>query len=131
MPRRRLPSPGAALRPRETPIVQACLYVLRSIPGVHAWRINTGTLRDRTGRPVSFAPLGSADISGIVGPEGWRLEVECKRDEKAARAQLSPAQHAWSEMVRTAGGIWFLAWEPAALRLALIAEINRRRKIDE
>ncbi len=70
------------------------------------WRQNAGRLRvlDRSGaRWVMGAPTGAADLSGIVRPEGWRLEVEVKTTSK-----LRPKQRKWLKFIRNFGGLYVL-----------------------
>ena len=61
----------------ENQVVNNCLLAL-SQAGVKAFRNNTGTLLDRTGRPVKFGLcVGSSDIIGIA-PDGIFVAIECK-----------------------------------------------------
>lgn len=79
--------------------------------GVRLWRNNVGRLRDERGRPVTFGLCpGSADLVGYrtitVTPDmvGQRLAVFCAVEVKAATGRPTPAQLAWLEHVRAAGG---------------------------
>ena len=49
------------------------------------------------------APIGAADLSGLVRPEGWRLEVEVK-----AGTKLRPQQRKWQKFIENFGGIYVL-----------------------
>lgn len=49
-------------------------------------------------------PNGASDISGIVRPEGWRIEIECK----SPRGRQSKAQKAWARMIESYGGVHVL-----------------------
>ncbi len=56
-------------------------------------------------RPIRFGVPGQADISGIVGPNGRRLEVEVK----AGKDKLSIEQVAYRKMTLDRGGIYIEA----------------------
>lgn len=77
---------------------------------MRVYRQNVGTVlvRDAKGKAQrtfrAGPPPGAADISGIVRPEGWRLEVECK----AVRGKRSEAQQRWADMITAAGGVYAL-----------------------
>lgn len=107
----------------EAEIVNEVLLSLGSMPGVRVWRQNTGALENREGRLVRFGVKGSADISGIVSPEGWRLEVECK----SSTGTLTPEQRRWLDMIDERGGISFLTRDAQDARAQLDGELNRRR----
>lgn len=85
------------------------MLALTKIPGVRVHRQNVGSV------PVQGAsrwfhagpPVGAADISGIVGPEGWRIEIECKVRGRLRRRE----QIAWAEMMTQLGAVYFLADE--------------------
>lgn len=56
-------------------------------------------------RRVSAGIDGQADISGIVGPSGKRLEIEVK----AGKDRMRPTQNAFRHMMATHGGIYIIA----------------------
>ena len=58
----------------------------------------------RVDRCILGAPAGAADLSGIVAPEGWRLEVETK----ASGGRVRPAQKRWQHFIERSGGIYVL-----------------------
>lgn len=74
------------------------------------YRQNVGTVlvRDSRGKVQrtfrAGPPRGASDISGIVRPEGWRLEIECK----APTGKRSKEQERWAGMVEAAGGVYAL-----------------------
>ena len=89
-------APDAPLN--ETTFMNELLLALsRGLP-VRCWRQNAGVFKLRGDGVAKGAPEGAADITGVVVPEGWRLEVEVK----SATGRLRPAQ------VRWAG--WCAAW---------------------
>lgn len=75
---------------REQVFQNRLLVELSKLPGVRVWRQNSGKTIARRGGAVKGAPVGAADITGIVGPEGWRIEIECK-----AGAKLTEKQRHW------------------------------------
>ncbi len=90
---------------------QELILALGRQPWARCWRQNTGqvTVRDARGREQGVfragPPKGAADVSGIVRPWGFRLEVECKR----ADGERRPEQFRWADMVRAGGGVYVLA----------------------
>jgi hypothetical protein len=69
----------------------------------------TFVIRDEETRDVEYVkragpPKGAADITGIIKPEGWRLEIECKIGSR----KRSPQQDRWGEFVQSFGGIYIL-----------------------
>jgi hypothetical protein len=69
------------------------------------WRSNTGSLKDHTGRMVTFGVPGQADISGLLHGSGRRLEIEVK----TATGRLRPSQETFRRVIEMAGGIYILA----------------------
>ncbi|MCU0691486.1 MAG: hypothetical protein MUF54_08795 [Polyangiaceae bacterium] len=78
--------------------------------GLRLWRQNVATVavRDDVGRVQRVfkagPPKGAADLSGIVLPEGWRLEIEVK----SAHGKLSEHQLRWGKFIERAGGVYVL-----------------------
>lgn len=96
------------------------------------WRQPAGRIAAKRGGYVECAPVGAADLSGIVKPEGWRIEVEMK----AATTAESNEQGPWAEFIRESGGIAFQLRYDEALSMeenlarsveALRAAIHLRR----
>lgn len=101
----------------EAEIVREVLRYLATVPGVVAWRSNTGAFRLRhKGRErfVRFGPVGQPDILG------WKVEPWCRGasdchirrvarflalEVKRAGAELRPDQAAFLQLVRDAGGL--------------------------
>lgn len=102
---------AGVIRVSEAEFQRALLIVLSAIPGVRVWRQNTGVVpvRDRNGVAERVfragPPKGAADITGIVEPCGWRLEVEVK----SALGRVSREQSAWGAMIERMGGIHMVA----------------------
>ncbi|MBI4815214.1 MAG: VRR-NUC domain-containing protein [Deltaproteobacteria bacterium] len=108
----------------EALVVAETLLALAAEPGVRVWRQNSGALPNEHGRFVHFGIKGSSDISGIVGPEGWRLEVELK----SSTGRLRDSQRAWLEMVAKHGGIGIVARSSQEALEGLRAEVANRRR---
>jgi hypothetical protein len=108
----------------EAAIMREIMLALGRRPDVRIWRRNVG-LAVPVGRrePVRFGLPGQADLSGIVGPEGWVLEVEVK----APRGRLSDAQRGWGAMIESLGGIWIVARSAEEAVGALDAALAARR----
>lgn len=89
---------------REQVFQNLLLVELSKIAGVRVWRQNSGKTIARRGGAVKGAPTGAADITGIVGPEGWRIEIECKTGSK-----LSEKQRHWIATMFDYGALAFVA----------------------
>jgi hypothetical protein len=90
---------------------RALLLALGRRPDLRLWRQNVGAVavRGEEGSVARFfragPPKGAADLSGIVRPEGYRLEIEVK----ASRGRPSHAQSRWASFIAAFGGIYLLA----------------------
>lgn len=87
--------------PTEQEFQQHLRVALCKLPGVRVWRQPAGKVRTDRGTWVECAPVGAADLSGIVGPEGWRLEVEVK----GARTPVTEEQRSWQRAQLALGAI--------------------------
>lgn len=84
---------------KETALVKSCLQYLQA-KGIVAWRNNTGGVKvDK--RFVRFGQPGSADILGILPPDGRLVAVECK----CGRNEPTELQRDWLQRVAGAGGL--------------------------
>lgn len=95
----------------ETTFMRNLLLALGRRPELRVWRQNNGVIpiRDGNGKTERYfdtgIPNGAADISGIVIPYGWRIEVETKMQ----KGKVSQTQLNWAKMITEAGGIYVLA----------------------
>jgi len=103
---------GAPKKPRapkgelEIPFQVRLLLELSKRRDVRAWRVNVGTVRRAEGGFFHAGPpKGAADIAGIIGPEGWSLQIECKAEGR----RRTPEQVAWAEMVQALGAVYLEA----------------------
>ena len=67
--------------------------------GVTLWRQPAGKVRTDRGTWVECAPVGAADLTGVVALEGWRVELEVK----GARTRETPEQVRWRERMTALG----------------------------
>lgn len=68
--------------------------VTRSLGGaVRLWRQPTGRLELKRGGWIEGAPVGAADLTGVVAPTGTRIELEVK----GARTKVTEDQVRWRE----------------------------------
>ena len=75
-------------------------------PYVRLWRSNCGVGVTPDGeRVVSFGLPGQADLSGILHPDGRRLEIEVKSEH----GTQSKRQQAFQRMIDRFGGVYILA----------------------
>jgi hypothetical protein len=74
------------------------------LPDVHVWRMNTGVAHRPGGGAVRFGAVGQADITGLVGPHGRRLEIEIK----SATGRQTPEQRAFGERITRLGGLYLV-----------------------
>ncbi len=97
------------------------MLVLGRRSDIRLWRQNVGQIpvRNAAGKIIRMftagPPNGAADLSGIVRPEGWRLEIEVK----GPRGKRSPAQKRWAKFIRSSGGVY------------LLAEFNKSKSMEE
>jgi hypothetical protein len=88
----------------EAHIQYSILAAWGSHPRLRLWRANTGVAQMGE-RSVRFGVPGQADISGLMLPDGRRLEVECK----TAKGRQSEDQKRWERMITAMGGLYVLA----------------------
>lgn len=75
--------------------------------GFRIWIQNNGVIpvKNERGKTVSYfdagVPNGASDISGIVAPEGWRIEFELK----GQRTKHSDAQKNWAKQMDKLGAV--------------------------
>jgi hypothetical protein len=92
--------------------IQQHIRIACSTGQTRLFRNNTGTLRDRHGRPVQFGlARGSADLIGYrtitITPDmvGQQVAVFLSIEVKTPTGPIRPEQRAWMEAVQAAGGI--------------------------
>lgn len=87
-------------------LISSILVELSKRNDVRVWRNETGKARTLDGaRIISYGLKGSADIMGLIGPDGRLLCVECK----VGRDQQRIEQQRFQEMVERLGGLYILA----------------------
>lgn len=97
--------------PTEMEFMRRLMLALGTHPSLRLWRQNCGQvpIRDAHGNVVRMfdagPPNGAADLSGIVRPEGFRLEIECK----SAGGERSLEQRRWADFIVGYGGVYVLA----------------------
>lgn len=91
------------------------MLAIGALPVLRIHRQNTGSVPVRNERGVLLRyfhagpPTGAADLSGIVRPEGWRLEIEMK----SATGTRSDEQIIWGDHIVSSGGVYALvAYDP-------------------
>ena len=90
----------------ETALMMQIRDALLATGRVLLWRNNTGKLKDRTGRWVTYGlGLGGADLVGMLRPDGRFLAVEVKIPGE----RPTPEQEAWHRAARAAGAIVVVA----------------------
>lgn len=107
-----LPTPTPT--PGEQEFQQRLRLALRAaVPSVRLWRQPAGRIRTDRGTWVECAPVGAADLSGIISGPGWRLEVEVK----GAKTRTEPEQTRWLEAMRAHGAVALLVRYDASVTL--------------
>lgn len=117
----------------------ACqIAITRSGLPVKIWRQQAGRVELKRGGWMTLAPVGAADLSGLVDGEGWRVEIEVKSET----APVTDEQLVWEKMIVAGGGVYVRRrYDPTlapgvnealALNAALVVEdlraaINERR----
>jgi hypothetical protein len=115
----------------EADIVVQTLVEFGALPDLTIWRVNTGqywaptttevcpTCRNpKAWRRVRTTINGSADVSGISGPQGRRIEIELKHGKGKQR----PDQILFEEMIRRHNGVYVLAYSADEVGTKLRAE---------
>jgi hypothetical protein len=87
----------------ESAVLREVLIAVSRLPDTMVWRNQTGALRDRHGRLVTFGLVGSPDVIGVT--RGRALAIECK----GAKGRQTEAQKRFEGGWRAAGGIYVLA----------------------
>ena len=89
----------------ETDLIKAALKYLQ-LNGVFAWRNNAGVVFadiKGTSRAIKLGPLGSADILGVIPPNGRILAAEAKSPTN--RNELTCQQALYLEKIKSLGGV--------------------------
>ena len=87
------------MRKNETSLVYSCIDYLTKL-GNSAWRNNTGTMVNSSGKKVRFGQPGAPDIMGIIVSQNGRcLCVECKMPGNV----LTLNQSGWLQNAERAG----------------------------
>lgn len=96
-------------RALEAPIQRQILSYLALVPGVRAWRVNSGTCPRSN---IRMAPEGTPDICGYL-PDGRALFIEVKppgwKPERKAERERWAIQSAFLEDATSAGCLAFCA----------------------
>jgi hypothetical protein len=100
---------------QESHLLYNILHTWGAHPRLRIWRVNTGMgwfadgkparKTDRGAYPVKFGVPGQADISGLLLPNGRRLEIETK----TIKGRQSKEQAAWQRITERFGGMYILA----------------------
>lgn len=95
------------------------LRIARVNTGV-GWFNDSGPCRknDPGARPVRFNPPGTADVVGLIAPQGRMLMIEVK----AAKGKQRDAQAAMQRVVERFGGLYVLARSVGDVDAALAAQ---------
>lgn len=86
----------------EQELTRGILDALAHLPGVEAWRNNTGVAKAH-GHRIRFGKVGSGDIMGILA-DGRHFELEVK--VPGGKWKVTPEQEAHGARVRALGGLW-------------------------
>jgi hypothetical protein len=103
---------------KQTPegkIKAACLRYMERL-GITMWNNPSGCVRVAPDRWIHFGKKGSADIIGLIPPDGKFLAVETK----APDGRLSPEQREFLEMIKRQGGLAIVARSWRDIEAALL-----------
>ena len=90
---------------KESIIQKQIMAEFGALPWLRIWRNNTGALTDQRGQLITYGLKGSADILGLISPEGRFVAIEVKNE----RGKQSVSQAAFERMIKSMGGIYILA----------------------
>lgn len=99
------------------------LAITRAHLGCLVYRQQAGRVRTDRGTWMELAPVGASDLTGIVSPEGWGLQLEIK----GARTRETPEQAHWRTRCHALGAVALVIRYDAAADLAA----NVSRGVDE
>ena len=99
------PSRSTPRRNDEAKLKHEILLDVGARPNVRVWSNQTGQAWTRSGHPIKYGLVGSADIIGILKPSGRFLAIEVK----SPIGVQEPEQIAFETMVRAMGGVYILA----------------------
>lgn len=95
------------------------IQIPQRFPNIRVWRNNridaVVLRRGGSKQKVSAGVDGQADLSGIVGPLGRRLEIEVK----ACKDRMRDSQKGFARMITDLGGIYIVARDVAECLAAL------------
>lgn len=87
-------------------LVTQIMVELSKNPNVRVWANNTGVAESLDSyRVVRYGLVGSADITGIIGPNGTRLEIEVK----TGKGKQTLNQKNFEQMIKKLGGVYIVA----------------------
>lgn len=113
MPSTRAPRHAPTTPPTANEITtELLLRVSRELPDVWLWRNNrfVGEAVGSCGkkRHVSAGIDGQGDLSGVIGPNGRRIELEIKAEYANGRDRQSPVQQAFQKRMQAMGAVYLL-----------------------
>lgn len=114
-------SSGKNRMPSDTELKQIIKLAWGSHPQVRLWTNNRGVAKFGD-RHVMFGVKGQADLSGILAPNGRRLEIECKSPDD----EQSEDQKHFEAMISRFGGLYILAFSLRDCDIAL-GKLNLHR----
>lgn len=100
-------------------LLKKLLLALSATGVCRVWRQETGAAY-RGDKLIRYGKVGSADISGIM-QNGRRLEIEVK----TGKAQQSPGQKMFGEMINQMGGLYLVARDVETTLTTVIAESHK------
>lgn len=100
--------------------IQRAILEFLALHRIPAWRTNAGLTRipgtaTTKARVIRGAPVGTADIIGLLPPAGTFLGIEVK----APQGKVTAAQQAWLERIQEAGGCAIVARSTSDVARAL------------
>lgn len=101
--------------PSESVVQAEILLAIGRMPGLLAWRNNSGALPSRTGRVVRFGLVGSPDILACYRGRFIGIEV------KSSTGRQRDAQINFQRAFERSGGLYILARSPADALAAIEA----------
>jgi hypothetical protein len=88
----------------ENRVKQECFRYLK-LRHIKAWSNPSGAVKIRPGKFMSFGKKGSADIIGLLPPDGKFLAIETKSEH----GRLSPEQRQFLADIKALGGLAIVA----------------------
>ena len=98
--------PSEKTQRKESDVTRELVQALERLPGVKAWRCNSGKVRVRGGF-MTLAPPGTPDVIGFLSPKGRFFGIELKASHKDnCSCRECEGQRLWALAANAMGALY-------------------------